>query len=287
MKKTLKNVGLGLVCAGFFAACTKGLVTEEVIAQPATGVKYVSTAITQQCANGSGIAIDANYKINNNIWAAASDGAGSQCSWYDTATGKWGVNAAHSSGTEQNIKGYPAIARGWLWYNSTGSIFVNANDPSYPTQLSQIQSLTSSWNVTVPLNGEKYNTSYDIWLDNESNPNHRAQYELMIWINYKGPAYNGSDFQPIGSLVASNISVAGHTWNIYRGSNGKNDVFTFRRTTNTSAVTNLDIRSLLYYAKNQGFIQNATYVLGIQAGWEIVAGGSFTTNSFSSSLIKY
>ncbi|MFD1255942.1 hypothetical protein ACFQ3S_03975 [Mucilaginibacter terrae] len=292
MKKIISKIFV-LLAVIALVSCKKSDKQEETISQTNLATtkespKSVSALEdTQICGNGQGYYLDANNKLNNNIWAAGTSGAGSQCMWYQAATGKWGVNAGHTSGTGQNIKGYPSIARGWLWYNSSGSIFVNNGDPLLPTQLNDIKTLRSSWNVTVPANGEKYNTAYDIWLDPSKNPNYRAQYEVMIWINYKGPGYNGTDFKPIGSLVASNVSISGHVWNIYNGNNGSNNVLTFRRTTNTNSVSNLDIKSLLYYGHNNGYLNQTYYVLGIQAGWEIIAGGAFTTNSYSTLIEKY
>jgi hypothetical protein len=289
MKNVLKKVSLGLLCAGLFAGCSEVFLAEEENSSLTTNESNSTTTKTyfQQCLKDKTITVGTLYKLNNNIWGASSSGAGTQCSWFDSGTGKWGVNASHTSGTKQDIKGYPSLVRGWIWYNSAGSIWTSPTDTSFPVALNQVSSFTSSWTVTVPSNGEKYNTSYDIWLDTKSNPNYKAQYEIMIWINHKGPAYNGNDFYPIGPKIASNVSVAGHVWNIYRGWNGTNNVFTFRRTSNTSSVNNLNILTLINYAKNQGFVQSNYYVLGIQAGFEIVAGGAFRTESYSSTLTKY
>jgi len=280
MKKIFKNLGFGLLYAGLFSSCTDDVLTAD------NKNSTQARAVVEQCVKDKTIAVGASYKLNNNIWGSGSNGAGNQCVWYDNVSGKWGVNASHSSGTKQDIKGYPALVRGWLWYNSSGSIWASPTDTSFPVALNKIALFTSNWTVTVPANGEKYNTSYDIWMDSQSNPNYKAQYEIMVWINYKGPAYLGSDFLPIGPKIASNVTVAGHVWNIYKGWNGTNNVFTFRRATNTSSVSNLNILALLNYAKNQGFVPANYYVLGMQAGFEIVAGGAFRTESYTSTLTK-
>lgn len=280
-----------MVYAWLIVGCADPVITEEN-AQPTPekenqpekkNFNVRIAAYSEQCVKDKTITVGASYKLNNNIWGS---GAGSQCVWYDDVAQTWGVNASHSSGPLQNIKGYPALVRGWIWYNSTGSIWASPTDTSYPTQLSGVASLRSNWTVTVPVTGEKYNTSYDIWLDTKSNPNYKAQYEIMVWINYKGPGYNGTDFSPIGTKIASNVSLAGHVWNIYRGHNSTNNVFTFRRTTNTSSVNNLDLLSLVNYAKNQGFVQSTYYILGVQAGFEIIAGGAFRTENYTSTLVK-
>lgn len=57
----------------------------------------------------------------------------------------------------------------------------------------------------------------------------------MIWLaNFNaGPisAVYNSDGTP--QAVASNVSIAGHTWNLYTGSNGANNVFSFLPTSGT------------------------------------------------------
>lgn len=286
MRNQLKNAAIGLLLAGSIAGCAKNQSAGEPVTEtPENGAKQ-TLAYTQECVKDKTLAVGASYKLNNNIWGAGTNGAGNQCVWYDSGNGQWGTNSSHTSGTGQNIKGYPALVRGWLWYNSTGSIWAVPSDTSFPVQLSNLATCTSNWTMTVPANGEKYNSSYDIWLDTQNNPNHKAQYEVMIWLNYKGPAYNGSDFVPIGNKVGSNVSVAGHVWDIWQGSNGTNNVYTFRRTTNTSSVSNLNIKTLLTYAQNQGFLQSSYYLLGIQAGWEIVSGGAFTTTNYTTTITK-
>ena len=291
MRKRTTLQAFGLVASLLMFGCSKQQMSNQVndtgkgdAAPPASSLKTQS--ITTECVNTQKIPIGASYQLNNNIWGAGTNGAGSQCVWYDNSSQQWGCNASHTSGTGQNIKGYPALVRGWLWFNSSGSIWASSTDTSFPVQMSHLESFRSNWTMTVPTNGEKYNSSYDIWLDNQSNPNYKAQYEVMIWLNYKGPAYNGSDFTPFGTKVHSNITVAGSTWDIWTGYNGTNNVYSFRRTANTSSVSNLDVKAFLTYAQNDGFIQSSYYLLGIQAGWEIVAGGAFSTANFTSTIVK-
>ena len=292
MKKTFNKTWPGLVAITLMVGCAKSGIkdsgTGQLVSKSVTQTNAAATPLvyTDQCTNGQTITVGASYKLNDNIWGAGTDGAGSQCVWYDSSSGQWGCNASHTSGTGQNIKGYPALVRGWIWYNSSGVIWASSSDTSFPVQMSDLKSCNSNWTMTVPTNGEKYDSAYDIWLDTQSNPNYKPQYEVMVWLNYQGPAYNGTDFSPIGTKVGSNITVAGNVWNIWEGNNGTNNVYTFRRTTNTSSVSNLDIKALLVYAQNQGFIQFSYYLLGIQAGWEIVAGGAFTTTSYTSTIVK-
>jgi hypothetical protein len=88
---------------------------------------------------------------------------------------------------------------------------------------------------------------------------------------------------PLGTLQAT-ATVGGHTWNVYRGSNGSNQVFSFVRTSNTSAGT-VDIRAVLNWIRSRGWYGDVT-LSTIQFGYEITSasgGKDFVTNSYSAS----
>ena len=192
------------------------------------------------------------YTIYNNIWGS---GAGTQTTWAKS-TSNWGVLANHPR--TSGIKSYPNV--------------------SYPLnrRLSSLSTLTSSYNVTVPATGD-YVTSYDIWDDNNA-------YEIMIWTNKQGAvgpiaeAYDANGAIP----TAANVTVGGATWNIYRGSNGANAVFSFVRTANSTAGT-LNVLAMLNWLRTNNWWGDVT--LGqFQFGYEIsgTAGqAAFTTNSYS------
>jgi cellulose 1,4-beta-cellobiosidase len=54
------------------------------------------------------------------------------------------------------------------------------------------------------------------------------------------------------------------------------------RATNTTSVSNLDLKPFMADAVTRNYITNAGYLLGVQAGFEIwQQTASMTTNSFS------
>ena len=82
----------------------------------------------------------------------------------------------------------------------------------------------------------------------------------MIWLaNYNaGPIsaiYNSSG-QPVP--VASNISLAGHTWNLYSGSNGANNVFSFLPT--SGAITSFNGDIFTFFTVSHGALRFAQLV---------------------------
>jgi hypothetical protein len=183
------------------------------------------------------------YTLYNNIWGS---GAGAQTIWANSAS-DWGVWANHPN--TGGIKSYPNAKK------------------VVGKKISAINSLSSNYSVTVPSSGA-YNTSYDIWDSGYA-------YEIMLWVNKTGPV------GPLGTSQG-NVTLGGHSWTVYKGSNGANQVFSFIRSSNSSSGT-VDIKSIVNWIKNtKGWFGDVT-IGDVQFGYEITssAGGlDFRTNSF-------
>ncbi|MDQ0840851.1 hypothetical protein [Streptomyces sp. V1I6] len=183
------------------------------------------------------------YTLYNNIWGS---GAGPQTIWADSAT-DWGVWADHP-GTG-GIKSYPNAKK-----------VVNK-------KIGAISTLTSHYNVSVPAAGA-YNTAYDIW---DTNYDH----EIMLWVNHHGPV------GPLGT-AQGRVGLGGHTWDVYRGDNGANAVYSFLRTSDSTSGT-VDLKAVLAWLKNtKGWIGDVT-VGDVQFGYEITSspgGLDFVTHDF-------
>ncbi len=183
------------------------------------------------------------YTLYNDVWGS---GAGSQTIWANSYS-NWGVTANHPN--TGGVKSYP---------NATKYI---------GRQLSSLNSLTSTFNVTVPGSGA-YESAYDVWSSDNA-------YEIMLWMNKTGAV------GPLGSHQ-TDASIGGHSWSIYKGSNGSNQVFSFVRTSNTSSGT-VDVKAVLNWIKSSGWFGDIT-VGNVQFGYEITSssgGLNFTTNNFS------
>ncbi|MEN8651932.1 hypothetical protein ABCR94_15265 [Streptomyces sp. 21So2-11] len=184
------------------------------------------------------------YTLYNNIWGS---GAGRQCVWANSGT-NWGVNANHPA--TSGIKSYP---------NSKKVI---------GKSITSLSSLTSNYNVAVPSSGD-YNTSYDIW-DTD------YDYEIMLWVNRNGNV--GALGTPQG-----NATLGGHTWAVYKGNNGANEVFSFLRTSDSNAGS-VNILPILKWIKDtKGWMGNET-IGDVQFGFEISGspgGLDFRTNNLT------
>jgi hypothetical protein len=196
---------------------------------------------------------DGAYTIYNDVWGG---GAGSQQLCVNSHS-NWRVVATHPE--TSGVKSY-----------ANASVTVNKT-------LSSMKTLTSTFNVSVPSSGS-YETTYDLWANNNA-------YEIMVWMNKAGnvgpiaASYDANGAVP----SASNVSVGGHTFNVYKGSNGSNAVYSFVRTSNTSSGT-VDILAIFKWLQTNGWWGDVT--LGQQQfGYEISGtGGSpltFTTNSYN------
>ncbi|MEV4411251.1 hypothetical protein [Catellatospora sp. NPDC049609] len=182
------------------------------------------------------------YTLYNNIWGS---GYGAQTIWANSAT-NWGVWADHPN--TGGIKSYPNQTR---WSGK---------------KISALGTLSSTFNVTVPTSGVAFTTVYDVWSSDN-------QHEIMLWMNRYGPV------GPLGTLQTT-ATVGGHTWQIHRGHNGGNHVYSFIRTTNTSSGT-VDIKAIVNWVKNRGWFGDVT-IGNVQLGYEITSssgGKDFITNN--------
>lgn len=194
------------------------------------------------------------YTIYNNVWGS---GASTQSIWANNYS-NWGVWAQHPD--TEGVKSYPNVTK------------------SIGKSLSSINTLRSSFNVTPPSSGS-YATTYDIWTNGST-------YEIMLWMNYNGSvnpiSYNwDSTGQPVP--VISNVSVGGHTWNVYQGTNGSNIVYSFVRTSDTNSGT-VDILAILNWININGWFNGTQTVNTVQFGFEITSsstGLDFITNRYS------
>ncbi|PWW04746.1 glycosyl hydrolase family 12 [Paenibacillus cellulosilyticus] len=227
------------------------LLTSLVLVFSSFSVAYAATwSSSDQWATWT----NGGYTIYNNIWGS---GAGYQSIWANSYS-NWGVWAQHPD--TGGIKSYPNVTK------------------TINKKISALSTLSSSFNVTVPSSGA-YESTYDIWAGTNN------AYEIMLWMNKVGAvnpiSYNWSSS---GSPVAvySNVSVGGHTWNVYQGSNGSNAVYSFVRTSNTNSGT-VDVLAIMNWIKNKGWVSDVV-VNSVQFGFEITsssAGSDFIVNSYS------
>ncbi|KAF7358580.1 Glycoside hydrolase family 12 protein [Mycena sanguinolenta] len=229
----------------------------------------------------------------------------SHCGQWDTVVAgpysllldQWGLSGA-SSGTDcaslTSLNGNTlAWQTTWNWVGGTGvKSFTNINVGSginqkagrFPWRIllsSTANSFSSSavWTWSQSSTGSIVaDVAYDMFTSTTSGGS--AVNEIMIWLaNYNaGPisATYSSSGQPVP--VASSVSLGGHTWNLYFGSNGANNVYSFLPTSGTVPSFNSDIKLFLnYLTTNQG-LSSSQYLTTLQGGTEATSGSATLTS---------
>ncbi|PRX99795.1 GH12 family glycosyl hydrolase domain-containing protein [Allonocardiopsis opalescens] len=218
------------------------------------------------CGQYDSLRVDGGrYIVQNNVWGASTR----QC--IDVNGTSFTVTVAeHNNSTSGAPAGYPSIYAGCHYRNCT-------TNSGMPRQVSSMNTVTSSWSTSAPSSGV-YNVAYDLWYDADPNAPAQNDAELMIWLRHQG------DIQPIGQRVASNVQVAGASWDIWQGNIGWN-VISFIRTSPTNSVSNLNLRAFTDEAVRRGAVQRSWYLTSIQAGFEPWRGGAgLATHSFSTTV---
>ncbi len=215
------------------------------------------------CDQYGSTTIQGRYVVQNNRWGSSA----TQCI-YVTSTGFRITTQQGSAPTNGAPLSYPSVFLGCHYGNcSPGS--------NLPMQVSRIRSATSSINYRY-VSGT-YNASYDIWLDPTPKTTGVNQMEIMIWFNRQG------SIQPIGSVVG-NTTIGGRSWQVWRGSNGANNVISYVA---PSPITSwsFSVLDFINDVRARGAITTSWYLTSIQAGFEPWNGGvGLAVENFSASV---
>ncbi|KAJ6598447.1 glycoside hydrolase family 12 protein [Mycena vulgaris] len=228
--------------------------------------------------------------------ATAIDTA-SHCGQWDTVVAggytmfldQWGLSGASSGSDCASLTSLSGTTLAWKatwnWTGGTGiKSFTNIQaDGGVNKQLSAIKTIPAVWTWSQATTGTVVaNVAYDLFTSNTAGGS--AVNEIMIWLaNFNaGPisaVYNSAG-QPVPK--ASNLSLGGHTWNLYFGSNGANNVYSFLPTSGTVPSFNSDINLFLKYLTSSQGVSTAQFLTTAQGGTEATSGAAtLTTSAFS------
>ncbi|MBM0204093.1 cellulose binding domain-containing protein [Micromonospora sp. STR1s_5] len=237
------------------------LVASSLVAVALGGSASADTLICEQYGSTT---IQGRYVVQNNRWGTTAQ----QCINV-TSNGFEITTQNGSSPTNGAPTAYPSVFFGCHYTNCSPGT-------NLPIQVSQISSATSSISYRY-VSGATYNASYDIWLDPSPKRDGVNQMEIMIWLNRQGP------IQPIGSVVGT-TNLAGRTWEVWRGSNGSNNVISYVASSAISSL-NFSVLDFINDTRNRGAITNSWYLTSIQAGFEPWQGGvGLAVTSFSANV---
>jgi cellulase/cellobiase CelA1 len=237
------------------------LLTSSLVAVALGGTASADTLICEQYGSTT---IQGRYVVQNNRWGTTAE----QC--INVTNNGFEIRTLNgSSPTNGAPTAYPSVFFGCHYTNCSPGT-------NLPMQVSQISSATSSISYRY-VSGATYNASYDIWLDPSPKRDGVNQMEIMIWLNRQG------SIQPIGSVVGT-TNLAGRTWEVWRGSNGSNNVISYVAQSTISSL-NFSVLDFINDTRNRGAITNSWYLTSIQAGFEPWQGGvGLAVTSFSANV---
>jgi Glycosyl hydrolase family 12/Cellulose binding domain len=235
-----------------------------------TGAQAATTTLCQEQTASVG---GGTYTVQNNEF----DSSASECVTTDGNADFTVANSGIANATNGSPGAYPSIYQGCHWGNcSSGGL------TSTPIQVSNLTSgkVTTSWSTTQPGGSNDYDVAYDIWFNQTPTTSGQPNgTELMVWLNHNGPV------QPFGSEVASNVSLGGHTYNIWEGQQSSWDTVTYDMTSGATSVSGLDVGTLTQDMVSRGYTKTSWYLIDVEAGFELWQGGAgLATNSFSVSI---
>jgi hypothetical protein len=231
-------------------------------------------ATTTLCQEETASVGGGTYIVQNNEF----DSSASECVSTDGNADFTVANSAIDNATNGEPGAYPSIYQGCHWGNcSSGGLTTT------PIEVSNLTSgkVTTSWSTTQPGgSANAYDVAYDIWINQTPTTSGQPNgTEIMVWLNHNGSV------QPYGSEVASNVSIGGHTYNVWYGTQSSWDTVTYDMTTASTSVSNLDVGTLAQDSVSRGYTQSSWYLIDIEAGFELWQGGAgLETNSFSVNL---
>ena len=236
----------------------------------AVGGTGAQAATTTLCQEQTASVAGGTYIVQNNEY----DSSASECVTTDGNADFTVANSGIANATNGSPGAYPSIYQGCHWGNcSSGGL------TSTPIEVSSLTTgkVTTSWSTTQPGGSSDYDVAYDIWFNQTPTTSGQPNgTELMVWLNHNGPV------QPFGSEVASNVSLGGHTYNIWEGTQSSWDTVTYDMTSGATSVSNLDIGTLTQDMVSRGYTKSSWYLIDIEAGFELWQGGAgLATNSFS------
>jgi xyloglucan-specific endo-beta-1,4-glucanase len=110
--------------------------------------------------------------------------------------------------------------------------------------------------------------AYDIFTS--STAGGKNEFEIMVWLAALGGA---GPISQTGKPIAT-VTVAGHSWKLWYGSNGMNEVYSFTPNGANVASFSGDLMDFFaYLIKSQGF-KDSQYLISVGAGTEPFTGSN-------------
>jgi hypothetical protein len=173
---------------------------------------------------------------------------------------------------------FPAIVSGW----GPGEAGIQFYGPykggkTIGGSTNALKSVATTWSFTTSAgNGD---AAYDVWFSNTSANPTVPGIEFMVWINKGGK-------NPLGYGTAAGPALNG--WTPYVGTNTTNQQVVSYVPATDSSSANIDLLTFFKDAAASGHgyagIASGSYLLGVQAGFEVYGGTGWATTDYSISI---
>jgi len=220
---------------------------------------------------------------------------GEDASYYLLCLNLWGESSATSGSQTAQMRSSSSDNIAWTtsynWNGGSGQVKSYSNvalQHNLPMQLSNVANCWSNWQWTYSSQSNIVaDVSYDIWFAaSPVSPPSAGQavsgvstYEIMIWLGQAG------GINPIGSPIAT-TSIAGYTWQLWKGTNQGWTVFSFLR--QGSDITNFsaDLNGFYQYLINSQGVPSNQYLVSLESGTEPMTGSATLTTTLYNAAVN-
>jgi hypothetical protein len=220
------------------------------------------------------------YTVRNNFWNQGTSGAGTQTLWANSER-CWGVDSNHSdSAPKGTVKGYPDVQRGW----GVGAAGFPNSQHGLAIQVSQLTKAKIRWSMQAPSSGRTW-ALWDIYFHENANPGSGlAPVNLMI----QQRIVDSDGWMQQDSAGWPKVTIAGITFREKREtstvSSTRNRIQLYIDNASGNVLglddMKLDLKAVIDHYVQENLIRSSDYLTSIQAGFEIVSGGTYQTNEF-------
>jgi hypothetical protein len=224
------------------------------LAQAANGINGYAVQTAPFATNGTSQPI--SMQVN-----ATSGGVG--------FTYKAGAGSSNNSPAE-----FPAVISGWGPGEVGGQFYgpdLNAKSGRTIGGTNKLTSVVSSWSFSMGGTGDAV---YDVWFGNSANPA-KPQTELMVWIGNTGK-------MPLGSTT-NNTFMGKTAYTASDNGTGQQVVSYWVASPGANSTSNIDLLPYFQDAVSHNYagLTNNSYLLGVQAGFEVYDTGTWKTTDYN------
>jgi hypothetical protein len=212
------------------------------------------------------------YVVQNDEWNSTA----AECITTDGHAQFTVASSAIRESASGDPGGYPSIYSG-----CSAGVCTTGN--KLPIRVSRLKPgmITSSWVTSQPADGA-YDVAYDIWFNRAPVTSGAPDGgELMIWLAHRG----GSQIAPAGAPVA-HVAIDGYAFTVWLWTDkGGQHRISYVMDHQVRSVQDLNVSGIAADAARRGYLSATSYLLNIQAGFEIWQGGrGLGTESFALSV---